>query len=253
MKYLFFVILSALSITSNAQLFVTPTTTDASFVYVNDTFVYVTNDVELETNSVTGINNVNIPSILLRNQAQLLQGTATGSNELNKGSGILSLFQEGTTNQYDYNLWASPVGLSFDSAGATAADGNGLFAFQPSFVSGGVSIPQQIFYVPVAPNAETTSNNAQIGTGLNGQSAPNLLRIASFWIYGYEAGNSTADFIPVQSTGTLPAGLGFTMKGVSGTDLTDAGDGVVNNLGVLGDGQGQRLSLIHISEPTRPY
>ena len=62
----------------------------------------------------------------------------------------------------------------------------------------------------------------------------------SFWIYGYDAGNATADFIPIQSTGTLPAGLGFTMKGVNGTDLTDAGDGgwsttpgTLNDIGFL--------------------
>ncbi len=243
MKYLLLVLLTALSVTANAQLFVGPTATDASFIYVNDTYIYVDKDVELETNSVSGLTNVNIPSILLRNQAQLLQGTATGSDELNKGSGIISLFQEGTTNQYDYNLWASPVGLPFESTGATAADGNGLFAFRPSVVAGGVSIPQQVFYVPIGANAETTSNPAQIGFGLNGQSANNLLRIASFWIYGYEAGNSTADFIAVQDTGTLPAGLGFTMKGVSGTDLTAAADGVANNLGVSGDGLGQRIDF----------
>ncbi|MFT5890188.1 MAG: hypothetical protein ACI9Y7_000278 [Dokdonia sp.] len=243
MKNLLFVALTALSVTANAQLYVEPTATDASFIYVNDTYIYVEKDVELETNSVTGINNINIPSILLRNQAQLLQGTSTGSDELNKGTGIVSLYQEGTTNQYDYNLWASPVGLSYQSTGAVTADGNGLFAFKPSFVSGGVSIPQQIFFVPIGVNAETTSNPALIGTGYNGSAAPNLLKIASFWLYGYEAGNSTADFITVQNTGTLPAGLGFTMKGVSGTDMTDAGDGTVNNLGVLGDGLGQRIDF----------
>ncbi len=243
MKNLFLVVLIALSVTANAQLFVEPTTTDASFIYVNDTYIYVEKDVELETNSVTGINNINIPSILLRNGSQLLQGPSTGSDELNKGTGIVSVYQEGTTNQYDYNLWASPVGLSYQSTGAVAADGNGLFAFQPSFVSGGVSIPQQVFFVPTGSDPETTSNPAQIGGGFNGSAAPNLLRIASFWLYGYEAGNSTADFITVQDTGTLPAGLGFTMKGVSGTDMTDAGDGIVNNLGVFGDGQGQRIDF----------
>ena len=243
MKNLLIVALIALSVTANAQLYVEPTATDASYIYVNDTFIYVEKDVELETNNVTGINNVGIPNILLRNQSQLLQGTSTGSDELNKGTGIVSLYQEGTTNQYDYNLWASPVGLAYQPSGAVSPDGNGLFAFQPSFVSGGVSIPQQVFYVPAGSNPEIISNPALIGPGLNGTAGPNLLNIASFWIYGYEAGNATADFIPVQSTGTLPAGLGFTMKGVSGVDATDAGDGVVNNLGVLGDGLGQRIDF----------
>ncbi len=231
MKNLLIVALTALSVTANAQLYVQPTTSEASYVYVNDTFLYVENDVELETNNVSGITNSNFPSILLRNQSQLLQGDATGTNQENKGSGFVSIFQEGTVNQFDYNLWTSPVGLSHVSSGAVAADGNGEFAFQPSFVSGGVSIPQQVFYVPVGPNAETTSNPALIGVGFDGSTMPNMLNIASYWLWSFQSGDGYADWIHITNTGSLDAGYGFTMKGVSGTDTTAANDGVPNNSG----------------------
>ncbi len=245
MRNLLILALIFLSFTANAQLYVAPTVSDASYIYINDIFIYIDQDVELETNSILASSTQNnIPNVVLRNGSQLLQGN--GSDQLSKGTGDVSIYQEGTTNQWDYNLWASPVGVAHNDDGTERAAGNGIFAFRDSNTSS-VSVPQSVFYVPAIGGAgvEVNSNNALIGTGLNGVSGPSSgqLSIASFWIYGYEAGNATADFIPVQSTGSLPAGLGFTMKGVSGSDPTDAGDGVANNLGILGDGLGQRIDF----------
>lgn len=244
MKQLLTIALIALSVTVKAQLYVQPTSTDASFIYVNDTFIYVDQDVDLESNATASIvTQREVPNIVLRNGAQLLQGN--GADQLNKGTGDVSIYQEGTTNQWDYNLWASPVGVAVNNDGSVRADGNGIFAFRDPGAVSGLTVAQRVFYVPAIGGAgvEINSNPALFASGFNGSSAPNLLSIAPFWIYGYEAGNATADFIAVQNTGTLPAGLGFTMKGVNGTDATDAGDGVANNLGVLGDGLGQRIDF----------
>ena len=113
MKNLLLVAILALGFTAKAQLFVKPTDSDAaSYVFVNNTFIYVENDVELESNqSLTATTDKGIPNILLRNNAQLLQGEGTISKN-NKGTGEISIYQEGTVNNFDYNVWGSPVGLS---------------------------------------------------------------------------------------------------------------------------------------------
>ena len=90
---------------SFGQMYVSPT----SYVFVNDQFVYVKQDVNLNT---TG-------NFYLRNNAQLLQGT-TGAGA-NSGTGSLSVYQEGTTNNFQYNYWCSPVG------NASALVGNEAF------------------------------------------------------------------------------------------------------------------------------
>ena len=72
------------SIVSTAQLFVRPNGANASYVFVDDTFVYVEQDVELEVNP----NALEESSIILRRQAQLLQGD--GADQDNKGTGAVS-------------------------------------------------------------------------------------------------------------------------------------------------------------------
>ena len=79
----------------NAQLYVSPNT----YMYVNDQHVFVTGNVEL---------NAADSFVYLRNSSQFLQGT-TGAGT-NRGLGKLSVFQEGTVNNYQYNYWCSPVG-----------------------------------------------------------------------------------------------------------------------------------------------
>ena len=63
-----------------------------TYVYASNQYVYVKNDIEL---------NASTSNFYLRNNGQLLQGT-TGSGA-NKGLGSLSVFQEGTVNNYQYN------------------------------------------------------------------------------------------------------------------------------------------------------
>ncbi len=119
MKQLFTLALFALtSATVFGQLYVQPTTNSASYVYVEDTFVYVKGDVNLNKNdagSVPATDRIT-PSIMLRQGAQFLQGDNTASAR-NSGNGFLSVFQEGTADAFNYNFWASPVGISEDDAG----------------------------------------------------------------------------------------------------------------------------------------
>lgn len=218
---------------ANAQLYVQPTSTnDPSYIYVNDTFIYVEQDVELETNRTLAVAaDSETPNILLRRGAQLLQGE--GTDQDNKGTGEISVFQEGTVNNFDYNFWASPVGASrVEGSGVTGgarANGNSVFTFQNNETDNVIFTPTS-----VTGAAVPTINN-----GLNGTSAAGDLSIAHFWLFGFNSSTlGYADWDQIGNTGSLDAGFGFTMKGVSGTDATTAGEATPNN-----GGNGQRYDF----------
>lgn len=173
-----------------------------SFIYNRNSLVFVTGNVELN-----GANS----NFYLRNEGQLLQGT-TGTST-NRGVGKLSVFQEGSSDNFDYNYWCSPVG------NASAAIGNENF---------GITMLNR-------PSSVTTSTPANMISGLNGVSTNSSLDIAKYWIWKYLSSNvydlGGAGWISVQDASTLAAGQGFTMKGTSGTDNTNVGEATVNNPG----------------------
>lgn len=177
----------------------------SSYVYVNDQFVYVTQDVNLDD---TG-------NFYLRNQSQLLQGVSGPG--VNSGLGNLSVYQEGTTNNFQYNYWCSPVGVPAASAGNTNFGITRLF--RPSVAD------------------KITSTPASITTSLNGSTTNSSLTISNRWIYKYVATNiygpGIGGWVFVGSANTVNPGLGFTMKGTSGSDalISDVNDGVQNNAG----------------------
>lgn len=183
------------SFTAFSQMFVSPN----SYVFVNNQFVYVKQDVNLQNNG----------NFFLRNNSQLLQGT-TGAGA-NTGAGKLSVFQEGTVNNFQYNYWCSPVG------NASAVVGNEPFGItmlhQPNSVMG--STPATIL----------PTNN------YNGTASP--LAIAPYWIWRFITSNAYAQWAYVGSATGINAGEGFTMKGTSGTDATiaHAVENVQNNTG----------------------
>lgn len=200
---------SLLSNSVYSQIFVGPN----SFVFNKGSLIYVTNDVDLSTST---------SNIYLRNEGQLLQGSVA-VNGVNKGVGSLSVFQEGTSNNFGYNYWCSPVGIGL------AAAGNNSFALNP---------------VIKRPTGLTSFANPSYTSGYNGASTASLLTISTAWIYqyqssvGYGYGPSGWDY--KGETGAFQPGLGFTMKGVSGDDVTDIGEVSVNNpsgSGVLLDNQ----------------
>ena len=188
-------VILGVSLESQAQVYVSPN----SYIFVNDQFVYVKQDVNLDSNA----------NFYLRNQSQLLQGVSgSGSNT---GLGELSVFQEGTVNNFQYNYWCSPVGAPSGSVG------NSNFSI--------TQINQ--------PTGLITSSDATILPASNYDGVANPLQISSRWIYKFIASDEYSEWVYVGNAADLGPGEGFSMKGTGGTDTTvaDTNDGIQNNVG----------------------
>lgn len=195
MKNLYLSLISLISFNSFSQLYVSSN----SYVYVKDRVLFVAQDINLQNNG----------NIYLRNESQLLQGT-TGTST-NKGLGKLSVFQEGTSDNFDYNYWSSPIG------NASASVGNEAF---------GITLLNR----PTTLTASTPAIGLPYDYNLNGIANP--LQIASRWVYRFITSSTYAQWIYAGDTNTILPGEGFTMKGTSGTDNLDIeGNGVLNNPG----------------------
>jgi hypothetical protein len=175
-----------------AQIYFGPTAN----MYVKSEILFVQQNINLEATS----------NLYLRNNGQLIQGTTLAS--ANTGQGKLSVYQEGTSDNFEYNYWCSPVG------NASATVGNENF---------GITMLNQ-------PITSTTSNPATVVTGNDGIANP--LSISSVWIYKLINANNYSQWVFVGNASTLAAGEGFSMKGTSGTDSANPeGTGIVNNPG----------------------
>ena len=183
---------------SYGQLTIKPAPKTDSYLYVKGTVLFVEQDVNLQKNADASPTEA---SIYLRKDAQLIQGE--GGNAVNSGNGLLSVFQEGTSNAYDYNYWSSPV-----SEGLV---GNGKFGIK-------------MFYAPLT---ETKSQQAGHSSALDGKANP--LVISNRWIFTY-SGTLYSDWNAVSENINIPVGYGFTMKGVNGQDPTTV-EGIKNNPG----------------------
>lgn len=195
---------------ANAQLYVS----NNSLVYAENSVVFVEEDVNLD-----GAN----AAFYLREEAQLIQGS---SGIQNRGSGFLSVYQEGTTNNYHFNYWASPVGTENL---ASAGPGNLNF------------IPNQGLYYPLSSSvidyASPIFSGTLNGTTDNGTTTQPLV-IAAPWIFKYTQTNAGvsayASWFSVGASGVVEPSNGFTMKGVSGS-----GPNIIND----GFGPGQRYDF----------
>ncbi|MEX2350240.1 MAG: T9SS type A sorting domain-containing protein [Flavobacteriaceae bacterium] len=198
------------SVAQTTDLYVTPNTiasTD-SYIYANDVVLYVENGIDLQDN-----NNADTKaSIYLRGDSQLIQGNKVASQ--NSGNGSISILQRGWANAYDYNYWASPVGIPGGAAG------NKNFGIT------------QLFDVQGSGTHPTHSIQQQTLTSYNGQSNP--LRVSSRWIYTLRGSNSYYGWFYIANSGNLAAGEGFTMKGTR-TDV-DAHDQLYDFRGRPNDG-----------------
>jgi hypothetical protein len=183
MKIKLFSLIYFVSLCTTAQLYVSSN----SYIYANDQVVYVKSDVNL---------NNSTSNFYLRNNAQLLQGTSGTSN--NAGTGNLSVYQEGTVNNYQYNYWCSPVGS------VTSSTGNNPFSLSQ------VGVPN----VSLNP---ISFNPATLVSAWDGASSNGSLSISTRWIYKFVASNTYANWIHVGS-GNIEPGLGFCMKGTGGSD-----------------------------------
>jgi hypothetical protein len=176
-----------------------------SYVYASNQYVYIKDDLEL---------NATTSNFYLRNEGQLLQGT-NGSGA-NKGVGSLSVFQEGTVNNYQFNYWCSPVG----NVASTTSVNNPFGITQLG-----------------RPTSLTLTSAATESLTYDGTASP--LTIASYWINKFQVNlSSYSDWVPVGSTSAINAGEGFTMKGSSSIDVTTVA-GVQNNP----DGKHQRYDF----------
>ena len=186
---------------ANAQLFVK----DGSYVFMTNQYMTVMQDVNLN----------NSGNFYLRNTSQLLQkGSGSG---LNSGTGKLSVFQEGTVNNFQYNYWCSPVG---NGAGVGSDTGDNLF---------GIDLLNRPTGLVTYTAAEILPMNSYNGTATGG--ALSTMQIAPYWIWKFVSLSPIyANWQHVGNLQTLNPGEGFTMKGTSGTDplVAQAAEGVAN-------------------------
>lgn len=195
MKKVFVLVVVLLSFTIEsifAQLYVSN-----NYVYVADKYLYVQQDVNIQ----------NTGNLYLRNESQLLQAKTGGS--ANSGAGKLSIFQEGTVNNFGYNYWCSPVGNSVTAAG------------NESF---GITMLNRPTSAIASTPALMLPMNIYDGIA-------NTLSIAQSWIFKYLSSSLYSQWIGVYSAIDLNPGEGFTMKGTSGTDAAFTDAGVTNNPG----------------------
>ena len=187
----------ALTGIANAQLFVK----DGSYVFMTNQYMTVTQDVNLN----------NTGNFYLRNTSQLLQKGSGAS--VNTGTGKLSVFQEGTVNNFQYNYWCSPVG--------SGAAGNPF----------GVALLNRPSGLITSTAAEILPTNSHNGTATGG--AGGTMQIAPYWIWKFVSLSPVyANWQYVGNTQGLNPGEGFSMKGTSGTDaLAVDADGVANKTG----------------------
>jgi len=171
---------------------------DNTYIYASNQYIYLKNDLELKTTS---------SNFYLRNDGQLLQGTS--GIGVNKGNGSLSVFQEGSVNNFQYNYWCSPVGSSTLTTSINNPFGIGLLGM---------------------PTSVTTTTSATILASniRDGISYP--LGISPYWIFKYVNNGLCSDWIFVGSENSIAVGEGFIMKGTSGTDTTTI-NGIQNNPG----------------------
>lgn len=192
MKVHYYAVLFLGSLVAQAQMYVSP----SSYVYVNDQVLFVKQDVNL---------NATTSNIYLRKDGQLLQGT-TGAGA-NAGLGALSVYQEGTVNNYAYNYWCSPVGIPVSA----------------SLVNNNFGIAQLGIPSIDLDTQSFTAATMLANTVYDGVSGSGTLSIAPYWIWKYITRNmydpgGPTGWIHVVSAPTLLPGEGFTMKGSSGSD-----------------------------------
>ena len=198
-KLLLFPTLILISMGAFAQLTVKPvgTTGPDSFIYVDNEILYVKNDINLTLNRTTQQE----ASIYLRDRAQLIQG---GTTSTNTGNGFLSVQQNTPeSNQWAYYYWASPVGNPVANGGPSNA-GNKYF---------GVNSIYENLFDPMGIKARVA---ATVPTP-NGVESP--LTISTRWLYKFTTPGTEQEgvYIRINSNNDVPAGFGFTMKGVGET------------------------------------
>lgn len=225
---LFLLALITGGLSMSAQVFI-----DDSFIYSKGTHIFVKQDINITTDG----------AFYLRDEAQLIQE----DNVDNEGEGFLSVFQEGTQNEFTYNYWSAPVGLATATAGNLGFDmdaqtyfprlmaGFGANTFDPATTAANLSTNLVI----EAQQAVVTAVGNPTGlTDLQNDTAPfavtQPLTISGRWLYEYNnngaGGGSYGNWQPINtaSNPTVSAGYGFSMKGVTQSGSANARNLVPN-------------------------
>jgi hypothetical protein len=156
---------------------------NTEYVFINDEIVFVEDDINLNEATST---------IYLRSEAQIIQGTGTTGNS---GIGELSVYQEATAGEHEYNYWCSPIG--------NKTNNNSNNSFGISFLNDATGI------ITSTPATFISTNS------YNGTSSP--LNIEPYWVWKFIASNNYSQWIHVQGNTTINPGEGFTMKGTVGS------------------------------------
>ena len=130
-------------------------------------------------------------SLDLMNDSQLLQGL--NSDLVTSANGKILRRQEGTTNVYWYNYWASPVGLQ----GATSLTNNNAATNNPNNSTFRLNLLK-----------EGNSSNVQFTSAYN-----EVGKISTRWLYTYKNGLNYYDWAPLAPTTTITPGVGYSQKG----------------------------------------
>ena len=206
-KLLFFF----LPIIASAQLYIQKNTTSGSidnvYIYNKGEILYVQQNISLKDGSAESTSG----NIYLRDEGQLIQGEDANTNS---GTGIVSVYQEGTANQWDYHFWASPVSDPLTSSLAAAAAGNSQLNLSGTSTAEGMG--GGIF--SVSDNLLSNPANYLPAPNYNGIASNNssTVLIAKYWLNKYTMGQDYSGWNQIQEDGTLNPGEGFTMKGVGG-------------------------------------
>ncbi|MFK7114592.1 hypothetical protein V3468_09105 [Flavobacterium oreochromis] len=168
------------------------------YLFVKGVYVYVKGNVNLASSTSDG-------NFYLRNEGQLIQGGKGLST--NTGLGNLSVFQEGTVNNYQYNYWCSPVG-------------------EPSLTSGNSKFGITRLKLPTTTLGKT---DATITAAFDGISANGSLTISKRWIHTYQQSTLYSGWVFKGDAVDINAGEGFSMKGTMGTDNTVPMAGLTQN------------------------
>ncbi|NND52572.1 MAG: T9SS type A sorting domain-containing protein [Flavobacteriaceae bacterium] len=163
----------------------------------NDTYLFVTGDYYVKV-----VDDINLKAadsrIYLRDEAQMLQG-----NDIkNIGDGELSVYQDGTVNEYWYNFWCAPVG---EHGGARGNNFFGITLFND---------PTSLLNSTPVGVTHNANYNGIAGTPMN---------IEPNWIWTFITSDEYAEWIFNGATTTIEPGYGFTMKGTAGTSPTNPG------------------------------
>ncbi|AGC75492.1 putative secreted protein (Por secretion system target) [Nonlabens dokdonensis] len=192
-------------------LFLTANVANAQLNVVGDNFVFSKGtDIFVKEE----VNLVNPESrIFLRGEAQLIQE----SNVPNEGEGVLSIFQEGTSNEYTYNYWSAPV-----SDQTTGTNGNvGFKNIQLTYPTVDLSLmtpPTTTDFTITNGDAIILPFNMKNGISDDADVGGSQLQIAGRWLYTYDSGGNPATGYAGWSNFNSPtaiarSGYGFTMKG----------------------------------------